>query len=171
MSLAHRVPAPLRFTAALAAWAAAALAGGLVLAAGAPAALGQRPMTVMSGSMQPAIHTGDVVVAEPIHPLEARIGDVVTFRAPDGSGRLITHRVRAMRARDGRVEFTTRGDANNAGERWSVAVAGEIGRVSLRVPKLGYAVAWIGTRDGRLLALIVPALLLGGLELRRIWRA
>ena len=36
----------------------------------------------MSGSMQPAIHTGDVVVDESIAPAEARVGDVVTFKDP-----------------------------------------------------------------------------------------
>ncbi len=55
---------------------------------------GFRSFTVLSGSMEPAISTGDVVVNERVGPLETRPGDVLTFRDPTRQGRLITHRLR-----------------------------------------------------------------------------
>jgi signal peptidase I len=112
--------------------------GGLLLAAVLPLAFGMRSFTVMSGSMEPAVHTGDVVVAEPIRPLEARIGDLVTFRDPAGSGRMISHRVRAVQATGSSVAFVTKGDANNTTERWTVSSRGQIGRVTYRLKAVGY---------------------------------
>ena len=59
----------------------------------------RRPLLhVRSGSMSPAIETGDVVVTEPLSPLSARVGDIVTFRDPEGGGKLFSHRVQAVTA-------------------------------------------------------------------------
>jgi signal peptidase len=148
----------------------AGLAVGMVLAAVALYPLGYRPFTVLSGSMEPTVSTGDVVVDSSIRPLEAHVGDIVTFPDPQNNSRLVTHRLRRVRARDGTVEMVTKGDANNTTERWSVPADGSIGRVEYRVPKLGYALAWVGGRGGKVLLIALPALLLGIYELVRIWR-
>jgi signal peptidase I len=152
------------------AWALGAFVLALLLAAAAPLALGWRSMAVRSGSMTPTIRTGDVVVVRPIAPTEADIGEIVTFRDPDGSGRLLVHRVRAISRRGGQVAVTTQGDANSAREHWQVAADGSIGEVVYRVPLLGFAVAWIGSPAGRVGLIILPALLLAVSALVRIWR-
>ena len=131
---------------------------------------GRQGLTVLSGSMEPAIGTGDVVVAKPMSPTDATVGDVVTYKEPHGEGRLITHRVKRMEARGDRVRFTTQGDANDTSERWQVANTGQISRVTHRVPKLGYGLGFLRDPAKRLWLLGVPALLLGLFELFRIWR-
>lgn len=158
-----------RLSATFAAWAALGLGTGLALAVTAPAALGHKVFTVLSGSMEPTLRTGDLVVDEQIAPLEANVGDVVTFKDPENPARLVTHRVRRMRVSGASVRFVTKGDRNNAVERWSVPADGLIGRVVYRVPKLGYVTAHAGSRVGLLTLVVVPALLLGALELKRIW--
>lgn len=135
-----------------------------------PMAFGYQGFVVLSGSMEPAIGTGDAVMVDSIAPLQARIGDVVTFRSPDDPARTITHRVVSMTATAGTVKFVTKGDANTGVERWSVPADGTIGRVEFRVPKLGYLTNVIGSRYGRFVFLVIPALLLGVMEVRRIWR-
>jgi len=120
--------------------------------------------------MEPAIHTGDVVVDSRIPPSAMRVGDVVTFRDPEGSKRLITHRVRSLNTQAGRVHVVTKGDANNTVERWTVPTGGEVGRVEYRVWKLGYALALVHSRTGMLALVAVPAVLLCILELVSIWR-
>lgn len=134
-----------------------------------PLALGMHPFTVLSGSMQPAVATGDVVVAETIAPREARVGDVLVFPDPSGKGRMITHRVRSIRVTGATADVVTRGDANRAGERWRVAAAGEIGRVVYRLPQLGRLAAVADTRGRRLALIVLPALVLGLMEIRRVW--
>ena len=47
-----------------------------------PAATGHQSLTVLTGSMEPSLDTGSVVIDEVIAPTEARIGDIVTFTDP-----------------------------------------------------------------------------------------
>jgi len=151
-------------------WALASFALALLLAAALPHLFGATSMVVRSGSMAPAIRTGDVVVVQPIAPTEAEIGDIVTFRDPQGSGRLLVHRVRAISREGDDVEAITQGDANTVQESWKVAADGTIGSVAYRVPLLGFAVGWINSDPGRIALLIVPGLLLAISFLARIWR-
>lgn len=155
---------------ALLTWAAGSFVLAVLLAAALPLALGGTSMVVRSGSMTPAIRTGDVVVVKPIAPTEAAIGDIVTFKDPAGSGRLLVHRVRAISRSGEEVAVITKGDANSTQERWKVAADGTIGTVAYRIPALGFAVGWIGSPAGRIGLVILPALLLAAMFLMRIWR-
>jgi signal peptidase len=151
-------------------WGVATLAAIIVATLSLATLAGHRSFTVMSGSMEPAISTGDVVVTSQISPSEAKVGQVVSFRDPSGSKRLITHRIRRIR-NDGRsFLFSTKGDANNTLERWSVPARGHIGRVWLRIPKIGYVLAKTRTPLGRIAMVVIPAVLLALLELWQIWR-
>jgi signal peptidase len=151
-------------------WAVAGFVLTVLLAAALPQALGGTSMVVRSGSMTPAIRTGDIVVVRPIAPAEASVGDIVTFKDPAGSDRLLVHRVRAISQVGDEVEVITKGDANTTQERWKVAADGTIGTVAYRVPALGFAVVWIGSPAGRIGLVILPALLLAAMLLVRIWR-
>jgi signal peptidase len=170
-STAASTPRRPRLSMSTIAWAAAGATTALLLALFAPYAVGGSSFTVMSGSMTPAIRTGDVVVESRLPARDAQVGDVITFRDPGGSHRLITHRVRRLRiGANGTVSLVTKGDNANSVQRWSVPGDGSIGLVRFRIPFLGYAL-W-GTRQplGRLLLVIVPALLLAATELRGLWR-
>ena len=166
----RRAPAPRRRAARAHAWTAAGAALTLLGALAVSFAFGYRSMTVMSGSMAPAIETGDVVVNRPIAPGDARVGDVVTFREPGSGERFITHRVRRITRRGGRVTFITKGDANTGTERWTIAGSGEIGRVEFRLPHLGYALFWTRGRYAIIALVTIPVLLLGVMTVVRIWR-
>ena len=156
----------LRFTA----YTVAAFGAGIALALVAPLAFDARPLAVLSGSMEPALGTGDISVVRTIAPLDARPGDIVTFRDPGNSEKLITHRVRAMRVEGEGVSFVTRGDANNVSERWRVPASGEIGRVAYRIPELGWVLMY-ARAQGLFVVLLGAALaLLLVLELAAIWR-
>jgi signal peptidase I len=151
-------------------WAALAAAALLALAVALPLAFGARPHTVLTGSMEPAIAAGDVVIDERISPTAAQVGDVVTFRDPEDQSRLITHRVRSIRRAGSHLWFVTQGDANNTTERWRIAADGELGRVAYTVPWIGHVAVITHTTLGLVLLLAVPLLLLGLDELVRIWR-
>lgn len=151
-------------------WVGLGLLFGTLFAAVAPQLLGFRSFTVRSGSMTPAIETGDVVVTQPISPLDARVGDVVTFVDPEGTGKLFSHRVQSVRAVGDEVAFVTRGDANTSTEHWRVPANGSIGHVAYRIPKIGYALSWIDSGPARLALIAIPALLLLWAALLRIWR-
>lgn len=143
---------------------------GIALALAVPLAFDARPLVVLSGSMEPTLGTGDVTVVQRIAPLQARPGDIVTFRDPGNQNRLVTHRVRSMRVRGDRVTFVTRGDANNVSEHWAVSANGEISRVVYRIPELGRLLVLARTNNLPMLlfGLALAALLV--LELMSIWR-
>jgi signal peptidase len=143
---------------------------GMAVVVSAPAAFGWRTLTVMSGSMTPTIRTGDAVVVRPVRPATIRRGDIVTFRDPEGADRLITHRVQAIRVEASTIEFTTKGDANNAAERWQVTTQGSVGRVAFRLPRVGYALVPSASPRGRFVLVALPAFLLGALGVVSLWR-
>lgn len=150
-------------------WPALVIACAATLALGVARLAGYQTFTILSGSMEPAIATGDLVFDDRISVEDARVGDVITFREP-GSQRLITHRLMHKRVEGTVAHMRTQGDANNAPERWNIPADGQLGRVAFRVPKGGYASSYLSERDMRLMLVVVPALLLGILELARIWR-
>lgn len=155
-------------------WASLAVLGGLALLLFVLVTMilmGFRFLIVRSGSMAPAIGTGDVVVVKSVRPGEVSSGLVVTFRDATREDRLVTHRVVSVERSEGRYEFVTRGDANTGQERWSVAAEGSIGVVRAVIPTVGYPLNWLGSPAVRALLLVAGSILLGGALLRRVWRS
>jgi signal peptidase I len=142
----------------------------LALLLAAPLALGDHPHTDLSGSMEPVIAPGDVVMDEQIAPAEAKVGEIVTFRDPEDQTKLLTHRVVSIRRVGSRLAFVTQGDANNTQEHWRVPVDGQIARVIYTVPWVGHIAVLARTRLGWLLLVGIPLLLIAAEEMVRIWR-
>lgn len=131
--------------------------------------LGVQTFTVLSGSMEPAIATGDLVLGRTVQAREVRVGDVVSFRSPTDE-RLITHRVVGMQARGRSIAFMTMGDANTGHEEWAIPESGSVGRITARVPGLGHLANRAGSPLGRMLLIGLVPVLLGLSLLRHIWR-
>ena len=159
-----------RWTAGFLMWTVMGAGGGIALSVIVPSLFRHQVFTVMSGSMSPAIRTGDVVIDARVSPGDVRIGDIVTFRDPEDSARLITHRVRSIRIKGDQVLFVTKGDSSNAVQHWAVAASGTLGRVAYRIPHLGYLLALDRGRLGRLVFLVIPAVLLGAWKIVDIWK-
>jgi signal peptidase len=154
---------------AFAAAIAIAAVGTLMLTIVVALALGERPVTVLSGSMEPAIDTGDLLIERPISPQEARVGDIVTYKEP-GTDTQITHRVRRVSANGAFYLFATKGDANNTVQTWEIAADGRLQQPLMRIPRLGYVAHFARTPPGLLLLVILPLLAFGGYELHKTWR-
>ena len=149
-------------------WAALGLGIGLLAIVTLPSAFGLKSLTVVSGSMEPTIETGSVVIDEVISPLDASPGDIVTFQDPLHP-RQLTHRLQKMRVEGDTAYMVTLGDANDAPEHWTVQTDGRIGRVVAALPKLGYARAALSTRYARL-AVLGAVMALGAFLLVDMWR-
>ena len=165
----RRVALLARWTAATLIWAVIGFAAGLAAAVTLPPLFGFKTLTVLSGSMEPTLMTGGMVVDEVITPLDARPGDIVTFNDPEDRGRLITHRLRSIRVDRSKAYMVTRGDANDTSEHWNVPLDAEIGRVVYHIPLLGYARARISGQWVRIALLGIVACL-GLWMLIDIWR-
>jgi signal peptidase len=102
-----------------------------------PAALGG-PATyvIVSGhSMEPALHTGDLVVAR--RQSTYRRGDVIAYHIMKnraGAGALVIHRIIGGSSQDG---YVTRGDNRSYRDPWRPKPADIAGTMQLHVPRLG----------------------------------
>ena len=115
-----------------------------------PSVLGYSLLAVASGSMEPALSAGDLVV---VHREDGyRVGDVVAFW---DEGSLTTHRLVAE-APEG---FATKGDANNVQDGRPVAAGQIAGRVVLAVPFVGAAALFLRTPAGLALLAVLGLLL------------
>lgn len=113
---------------------------------------------VLSGSMEPVLSPGDVVIVDSSGPVQN--GDVITYRSP-GDSVPTTHRV--VGEVDGRYE--TKGDANEEADTGTVAPEAIIGKVVLTIPFIGHIILWANTPVGYVLLVISPLVLLGVSEL------
>lgn len=123
----------------------------------APAA-GYGVFAVRSGSMNPALEVGDLVVTRLVDPWAIAPGDVITIDA--GSRVVVTHRVVAVQATDDGPVFTTRGDANATPDPVAARADQLHGRVDWRVPILGFVLAMIAMPAGIVALVSIAAALL-----------
>lgn len=97
-------------------WGLAAVGVGCALIWGATAAGVIKPLIVISGSMEPEIMTGDLLIATPVSTSQLAVGDVVSLPS-DLTENLVTHRIEAIQpADDGGYRISMKGDNNAASD-------------------------------------------------------
>lgn len=82
---------------------------------------------VVTGSMEPSIHSGDYIILRKTDPLTLAEGDIICFYSADREiyGRLNTHRIVRI-LEDG--SFVTKGDSNNIEDSAPVTVDRIVGK-------------------------------------------
>lgn len=145
-----------------------------------PSAVGaEASYVVISGSMEPTIRAGDVVVMNDVNPESVEEGDVIAYRLPDDE-RPTTHRVVGVVENgglDGSLAFRTKGDANEDPDQQLVPAENLNGRLmTIRghpviIPYIGYVVQFVGTREGFLALVVAPLALLVGSEVWGVVRS
>ena len=117
---------------------------------------------VQSGSMEPAIKTGSVVLIKPLS--NYKVGDIISFEGnfKDEKGKKIqtTHRIADVKVDVGTVFYQTKGDANDSVDQNLVSANKVIGRVLVSVPYAGYLVAGAQTGYGLLAIVVIPAVII-----------
>lgn len=140
-----------------------------------PSLFGWQRYAIVSGSMTGTYDRGSLVLDEVVPVADLRVGDVITYLPPRGSGpdHLITHRI-AWIGRDaagGRV-YRTKGDANPVADPWTFSLGRPTqARVRAGVPYVGYALMALTRRDLRLWIIALPALLIALISLSSLWRS
>lgn len=115
---------------------------------------------VRSGSMEPTIHTGSIVVYKP--QSEYKKEDVVAFRnASTGPEKIVTiHRVMDVEQKDQKPFFKTKGDANKVEDAVLTPKEDVLGRVLFSMPGIGYLISWGQSPTGFVVMLVLPVTLL-----------
>jgi signal peptidase len=110
----------------------------LCLAVLVPRLAGATPYTVLTGSMEPDLPPGSLVVTRPTELSDISVGDVVTYQLRSGEPTVVTHRVVAVGFdATGEPLLTTQGDANDVADAKPVRAVQVRGTVWYSVPHLG----------------------------------
>lgn len=114
---------------------------------------------VLSGSMEPTISPGDVVIVESTDPATISEGDVITY-VREGDETPTTHRVIEVTEEGGTLAFRTQGDFNENPDANPVVAPQVQGTVEYVIPYIGYIIQFVNTPVGFVVAVAVPFLLL-----------
>jgi signal peptidase len=105
-------------------------------------------LLVQSGSMSPAINTGDLVIVKPSSKYKK--GDIVTFLS---KGKITTtHRIADIQNN----QIITKGDANQVNDQGFIEKEQILGKVFYNLPNFGYLVIFIKSIPGLIIFIIIP---------------
>ncbi len=94
---------------------------------------GYKVFVVISGSMEPNIHVGDIVITKNVDEENIKIGDVITF---NNDKYTITHRVIDI-IQDDEIFYKTKGDHNSVADKDLIKYNNIEGVCKFRIEKIG----------------------------------
>ena len=116
---------------------------------------GGRIYAVLSGSMDPAVYTGDAVFVDTHAPFnEVEAGEIICFEAANGTP--VIHRAVGITA-DG---IETQGDANRVSDGISTTKKNYIGKVVFNIPFAGYIMRFLSSSRVRIIIITAVAVLM-----------
>ena len=99
-----------------------------------PSFFGIKTYSIISGSMEPDIHIGDIVLIKESKNNELYEGDIIAFRQGQS---VITHRIIMIKETENGNIYTTKGDNNNTEDKIEINIDLIEGKVIGRIPFLG----------------------------------
>lgn len=99
-----------------------------------PDFLGIKTYVIISGSMQPNLNIGDIVIVKNVKVEDLQEGDIISFRQGQS---VITHRISEIISNKGQIEYKTKGDNNNTEDSGTIKYDAIEGKVVRVVPNLG----------------------------------
>lgn len=109
----------------------------------APSVFGFSVLQVTSGSMEPEIPVGGIVVVRKVKPDSLKVGDVISFYSNDVdiSGKVNTHRIIEIKqSESGEKIFRTKGDANEYADTAAVFEIDLVGKMIMNLGSVGGSV-------------------------------
>ncbi|MFC4766515.1 signal peptidase I SipW [Effusibacillus consociatus] len=139
---------------------------------GIPKIFGYELLTVLSGSMEPSIHTGSIIAIRPTgDPTNFQVGEVITYRSLEEKNSLITHRILEVKGSGPQVEYVTKGDNNASQDPKPISAANVVGQfANFSIPLLGYVFTFAKSKFGIISLLVVPGMLLIIWQMLNLWR-
>ncbi len=114
-----------------------------------------RTYVVVSGSMEPTIMTGSLIVTKPVMVDQLHDGQIVAFTSPQSPKDTIVHRI--VDSSD-KSKIKTKGDNNNAEDAWELPGENVKGEYLFAIPYLGHAGYFVRKPLGFFLMIFLPAL-------------
>lgn len=129
-----------------------------------PNVFGYELKTVLSGSMEPFLQTGSVIVVRQTgNDEQFNEGDIVTFQTEERV--LVTHRIIGVE----KNEYIMKGDNNDGADVNPVHEQNIVGKYAgITIPYVGYVMNLVNSKSGSAFMLIIPGLLLLGYAVKTI---
>lgn len=108
-------------------------------------ATGLQPLVVRSGSMEPTVATGGMVLVRAVPPTDIRVGDVVAVERPDRTR--VLHRVLDVSHQGATAELVLKGDANEDPDPEPVIVS-EASELVYATPVIGRVSTFLASAKG-----------------------
>lgn len=125
-----------------------------------------RWLTVLSGSMKPVFNPGDLIIDKKVDATKLKVGEVVTYM--DAANLLYTHRiVEVVKSDKGNITFKTKGDSNNAADKYLIPSNMVVGQYAFRIPYLGFVIEKLKGLTG-VIAIWILFVLVTGTEIYKI---
>ena len=106
-----------------------------------PKLTGATPFAVLTGSMEPDLPPGSLLIVRDVDPANIAIGDVITFMPRENDPSVVTLRVVGVGVdMSGEPTFTTQGDANPVADAAPVRAKQLVGERWYSIPYLGWIV-------------------------------
>lgn len=139
-------------------------------AGGEPQVFGYQLKTVLSGSMEPGIKTGSIIAVKIAGETDKfKKSDVITFKMDEQN--LATHRIVEVIKSGNQVMYRTKGDNNKTEDLDPVLSQNVVAEYKdFTIPYLGYFMNFAQSKNGNLLLLVLPGLLLLAYSAFTIWR-
>lgn len=123
-----------------------------------PSVLGITPMVVQSGSMsgnaEDHIEVGDLIFISKAEADKLNVGDIISFMEEK---LVITHRITAIeKDEQGKLLFTTKGDANNVEDSFPVSEEQLVGIYRFRLAGVGDFAMFLQTPLGMIIFMGIP---------------
>lgn len=129
---------------------------------------------IISESMVPKINVNDAVITMRVSEKHIHKNDIITFLSKDieTMGTPITHRVVGIVYEDSDnkkvLGYRTKGDNNNTQDFALIKPNEVLGKVYLRLPKVGYLQSFLTKPSGWLLLIVLPCLIIIGNDVYKI---
>ena len=126
---------------------------------------------VVTGSMEPTISTGALLIAKEVDIATIQLNDIVCFRTQVSEiwGNIVTHRVVDVTRESGRILLETKGDANLVSDLFLVDSSNLVGKVVWYTGKgsiLSGILSLFTNKIGFLGCIVLPTLLISGIILK-----
>lgn len=120
---------------------------------------GYIPFSIQTGSMEPTIMTGDLIIVKQAEDNYAlKKDDIISFFALEEKTKIIkTHRIIEVKQNGTMISYVTKGDNNTGIDEIEVAPGDIIGKYTgTRIAKLGSIYDFLNSKYGFLICIIVP---------------
>ena len=115
---------------------------------------GYRTYIVSSGSMEPYLKVGDIILVDKVDSAqEIKVDDIITFT--QGDGKDITHRVIEIKDVNDNRSFVTKGDNNNDIDPNEVKFENIRGKYSSKISGIGKFILSVKTSFGAIIFVII----------------